>query len=73
VRGLFGRRIAENLVSPDPDLRRNAADMLASEGGAIPDAALRALGPRIPADVEHGVRVALTRRGILAVATDATE
>ena len=26
-----------------------------------------------PADVEHGVRVALTRRGILAVAADVTE
>src|SRR5919204_2576179 len=73
VRRLFGHRIAENLVSPDPDLRRNAADMLSSEGGAVPEAALRALGPRIPADVEHGVRVALTRRGILAVAADVTE
>ena len=30
-------------------------------------------GPRIPADVEHGVRLALTRRGILAVAADVTE
>jgi ATP/ADP translocase len=73
VRRLFGNRIADNLVSPDPDLRRNAADMLSSEGGAVPEAALRALGPRIPADVEHGVRVALTRRGILAVAADVTE
>jgi len=73
IRRLFGQRIAENLVSPDPDLRRNAADMLASEGGAVPEDALRALGPHIPADVEHGVRVALTRRGILAVAADVTE
>jgi hypothetical protein len=73
VRRLFGRRIADNLTSPDPDLRRNAADMLSSEGGAVPEESLRALGGRIPADVEHGVRVALTRRGILAVAADVTE
>jgi ATP/ADP translocase len=73
VRSLFGRRIAQNLTSPDPDLRRNAADMLSSEGGAVPEEALRSLGARIPADVEHGVRLALTRRGILAVAADVTE
>ncbi len=73
TRWLFGRRIAQNLTSPDPDLRRNASDMLSSEGGAVPEEALRSLGPRIPADVEHGVRLALTRRGILAVAADVTE
>ena len=73
TRRLFGQRIAQNLTSPDPELRRNAADMLSSEGGAVPEEALRSLGPRIPADVEHGVRLALTRRGILAVAADATE
>jgi MFS family permease len=73
VRGIFGKRIAENLTSPDPDLRRNAADMLSSEGAAVPEDALRSLGGRIPADVENGVRVALTRRGILAVAADVTD
>ena len=73
TRWLFGRRIAQNLTSPDPDLRRNAADMLASEGGAVPDDVLRSLGGRVPADVEHGVRLALTRKGILAVAADVTE
>ncbi len=73
TRRLFGRRIAQNLTSPDPDLRRNAADMLSSEGGAVPDDVLRSLGGRVPADVEHGVRLALTRKGILAVATDVTE
>jgi len=73
TRRLFGRRIALNLTSPDPDLRRNAADMLSSEGGAIPDDVLRSLGGRVPADVEHGVRLALTRKGILAVAADVTE
>jgi ATP/ADP translocase len=73
TRRLFGRRIARNLTSPDPDLRRNAADMLSSEGGAVPDDVLRSLGGRVPADVEHGVRLALTRNGILAVAADVTE
>jgi hypothetical protein len=73
TRRLFGRRIADNLTSPDPDLRRNAADMLASEGGAVPDDVLRSLGGRVPADVEHGVRLALTRKGILAVAADVTD
>lgn len=73
TRRLFGRRIAQNLTSPDPDLRRNAADMLSSEGGAVPDDILRSLGARVPADVENGVRLALTRKGILAVAADVTE
>jgi ATP/ADP translocase len=73
TRRLFGRRIARNLTSPDPDLRRNAADMLSSEGGAVPEEVLRGLGGRVPADVEHGVRLALTRKGILAVAADVTE
>lgn len=73
TRRLFGRRIARNLTSPDPDLRRNAADMLLSESGAVPDDVLRSLGERVPADVEHGVRLALTRKGILAVATDVTD
>jgi ATP/ADP translocase len=73
TRRMFGQRIAKNLTSPDPDLRRNAADMLSSEGAAVPGDTLRELGPRVPADVEHGVRLALTRRGILAVAADVTE
>ena len=73
TRRLFGRRIAQNLTSPDPDLRRNAADMLSSEGGAVPDDVLRSLGGRVPADVEHGVQLALTRKGILAVAADVTD
>ncbi|TMC01240.1 MAG: MFS transporter [Chloroflexi bacterium] len=73
TRRLFGRRIAQNLTSPDPDLRRNAADMLASESSAVPEDVLRSLGGRVPADVEHGVRLALTRRGILAVAADVTD
>jgi hypothetical protein len=47
--------------------------MLSSEGGAVLEELLRSLGGRVPADVEHGVRLALTRKGILAVATDVTE
>jgi len=70
---LFGRRILENLSSVEPDLRFSAAEILATEHGAVPDALLRSLDGAIPADVEHGVRVALTRRGVLAVAADATE
>jgi len=73
VRRVFGQRIAQNLTSPDPDLRRNAANMLASEGSAVPGEQLRQLGGRVPADVEHGVQLALTRRGILAVAADVTD
>jgi ATP/ADP translocase len=73
TRRLFGRRIAQNLTSIDPDLRRNAADMLASESSAVPGDVLRSLGGRVPADVEHGVRLALTRKGILAVASDVTD
>ena len=41
--------------------------------GVTFDKLLRSLDGTIPADVEHGVRVALTRRGVLAVAADATE
>jgi len=70
---LFGRRILENLSSIEPDVRFSAAEILATEHGAVPEDLLRSLDGTIPADVEHGVRVALTRRGLLAVAADATE
>ncbi|HYV21433.1 MAG TPA: hypothetical protein VEN31_02155 [Candidatus Bathyarchaeia archaeon] len=70
---LFGRRILENITSIEPDVRFSAAEILATEHGAVPEDLLRSLDGTIPADVEHGVRVALTRRGVLAVATDATE
>ena len=70
---LFGRRIVENLTSIEPDIRFSAAEILATEHGAVPEELLRSLDGTIPADVEHGVRVALTRRGVLAVAADATE
>ena len=70
---LFGRRILENITSIEPDVRFSAAEILATEHGAVPEDLLRSLDGTIPADVEHGVRVALTRRGVLAVAADATE
>ena len=70
---LFGQRIFANLTSIEPDVRLSAAEILATEHGTVPDHLLRSLDGSIPADVEHGVRVALTRRGILAVAADATE
>ena len=70
---VFGERIVTNLNSIDPEVRFGAAEMLATEHGAVPASLLRSLDGAIPADVEHGVRVALTRRGVLAVAADATE
>jgi len=70
---LFGRRIVENIASVDPDVRFSAAEILETEHEAVPEELLRSLDGTIPADVEHGVRVALTRRGLLAVAADATE
>jgi hypothetical protein len=70
---LFGRRILENISSVDPDVRFSAAEILETEHEALPEDLLRSLDGTIPADVEHGVRVALTRRGLLAVAADATE
>ncbi len=70
---LFGRRILENISSVDPDVRFSAAEILETEHEALPEDLLRSLDGAIPADVEHGVRVALTRRGLLAVAADATE
>ena len=70
---LFGQRIVENLTSVEPDVRLSAAEILATEHGAVSEELLRSLDGSIPADVEHGVRMALTRRGVLAVAADATE
>jgi ATP/ADP translocase len=68
----LGQRIAENLRSEDAELRLNAVQMLAGEGTSVPTAALREVLRSPAADVEHGVRLALTRRGALAVAADAT-
>lgn len=70
VRRALGRRIAENLVSEDPELRRNAAQMLHGEGRAVPTDRLEAALPRASSDVADPIRLALTRRGALAVATE---
>jgi hypothetical protein len=70
---VFGRRIVENLTSIEPDVRFSAAEILSTEHGAVPEHLLRSLDGAIPADVEHGVRIALTRRGVLAIAADVTE
>jgi len=71
VRRALGRRIAENLRSEDPELRRNAGQMLRGEAGAVPTEHLRALLRDSSADVEAAVRVALNRRGVLAAAVEA--
>lgn len=70
---VFGQRILTNLTSVEPEVRFSAAELLSTEHRAVSDKLLRTLDGTIPADVEHGVRVALTRRGLLAVAADATE
>ncbi len=71
VRRALGRRIAENLSSADPELRRNAAQMLEGEGRAVPTDQLHVVLRDASADIEAGVRLALTRRGALAVAAEA--
>jgi hypothetical protein len=70
---VFGRRIVENIASVDPDVRFSAAEILETDHEAVPEDLLRSLDGTIPADVERGVRVALTRRGLLGMAADATE
>jgi hypothetical protein len=70
TRGAFGRRIAENLASSDEAMRRNAMDMLHSEGSAVPTDLLRNVADEGSDEVAHGARLALTRRGVLAVAAD---
>lgn len=73
TRRAFGRRIAENLGSADPATRKNAVDMLAAEGGAVPTDLLRSVAEAGSDEVANGARLALTRRGVLAVATDAVK
>ncbi len=73
TRGAFGRRIAENLVSADPATRKNAIGMLHAEGGAVPTDLLRTVAVDGSDEVAHGARLALTRRGVVAVAVDAAE
>jgi len=68
LRRALGRRIIENLRSEDPELRRNAAQMLGGEGRAVPTEELQTLLGEGSADVEARVQAALLRRGALRVA-----
>ena len=73
TRRAFGRRIAENLGSEDETVRRNAMDMLHAEGATVPTDLLRSVAQDGTDEVANGARLALTRRGVLAVATDSAE
>jgi AAA family ATP:ADP antiporter len=68
----LGVRIGLNLTSSDPELRQNAVQMLETEGRTVPTDTLRRVMSAPAPDVEHGVRLALTRRGAIAVAADAS-
>jgi hypothetical protein len=47
--------------------------MLHSEGSAVPTDLLRNVADEGSDEVAHGARLALTRRGVLAVAADSAE
>ncbi|MDQ6858362.1 MAG: hypothetical protein M3Z65_05140 [Chloroflexota bacterium] len=69
LRRALGRRIVENLRSDDPELRRNAVQMLHGEGRAVPTSDLQGLlGEGSSADIEARVQHALVRRGKLVAA-----
>ena len=70
VRRALGRRIAENLRSEDPELRRNAAQMLRGEGRAVRTDQLREVLTDASADIENRVRVVLSQRGALLDVTE---
>jgi AAA family ATP:ADP antiporter len=73
LRRALGLRIVENLRSDDPELQRNAAQMLHGEGRAVPTAELQGLlGEGSSADIEARVQHALTRRGKLPVVEPST-
>ena len=67
VRRALGRRIVENLRSDDPELRRNASQMLHGEGTAVPTSELEGLLGEGSADIEARVELVLARRGRLRV------
>ena len=73
VRRALGRRIVENLRSDDPELRRNASQMLHGEGRAVPTSELQGLLGEGSADIEARVQHALVRRGKLRIAQGNTE
>jgi hypothetical protein len=61
LRRALGRRILDNLASPDEELRRNAAQMLASERNTVGLSGLKKALPHAQPDVEAVVREALAR------------
>jgi AAA family ATP:ADP antiporter len=69
LRGALGRRIVDNLRSDDPELRRNASQMLHGEGRAVPTSELEGLLGEGSADIEARVQLALVRRGRLRAAS----
>jgi hypothetical protein len=73
LRRALGRRIVQNLRSDDPELRRNAAQMLHGEGRAVPTSELEGLLGEGSADIEARVQHALVRRGKLRIAQGNTE
>ena len=73
TRAAFGKRIAENLRSESAEVRRNAVEVLRSDGGSVSAQTLRSLAVDGSDEVANGARLALTRRGLLAVAADAAE
>lgn len=73
VRRALGRRIVENLRSDDPELRRNASQMLHGEGRAVPTSELQGLLGEGSADIEARVQHALVRRGKLRIAQGSSE
>ena len=73
LRRALGRRIVENLRSEDPELRRNASQMLHGEGRAVPTNELQGLLGEGSADIEARVKQVLTRRGKLRVAAGNTK
>ena len=73
VRRALGRRIVENLRSDDPELRRNAAQMLHGEGRAVPTSELQGLLGEGSADIQARVQHALVRRGKLGIAQGNSE
>jgi hypothetical protein len=68
LRRALGRRIVENLRSEDPELRRNAEQMLHGEMHAVSTSDLQGMLGEGNADIEARVQHVLIRRGELRIA-----
>jgi hypothetical protein len=73
LRRALGRRIVENLRSEDPELRRNAEQMLHGEMHAVSTSDLQGMLGEGNADIEARVQHALIRRGELRIAQGSPE